>query len=367
MKNYIFILLMIIFTCLNGQDLSDFEKYKAQQNDQISAYDKEFNDFQGYQDEQFIKYKKFIEEKWGSFKESTPKTWVSYADNMDSRASVDFESDKVDIEVVVDPKTTEKEIKEKLEKLAGKVLKEKDETGKAILEGQVANPKNPEQAIEDKDIKGIVEESKLITKKVGGKTIYKISLELVPNSDKKRIAKYKEYIEKFCKKAGVETALALAIIKTESNFNPRAYNRSGNAYGMMQIVPEYAGKTMNKKLYNDDRKPSSKVLFNPQKNLEMGIGYLAHLQDNSWKKVKNKTNKRYCVICSYNGGRGAVFIALAGQTKKIPQDKWDKMFALLNSRDNKKVFNLLSTKSWDETQHYIKTVEKRYTAFKQMK
>jgi len=99
----------------------------------------------------------------------------------------------------------------------------------------------------------------------------------------------------------------VAIIHTESFYNPKAYNRHGNAYGMMQIVPKYAGQTMNYSLLQKKGKPSSKQLYDPKINLEMGIGYIRWLANNKWPKVKNKTNQYWAIICSYNGGPGTIY------------------------------------------------------------
>lgn len=346
-----------------GDQMSDFEKYKLEQEKNEEDYHKFANNFQAYQDQEFIKYEKYIEDMWGDFKESSPKTWVGYSEDFSGRTSVDFDSSKVVVEVVVEENSSNEEVKQKLEALTKKILEEKDETGKTILEGQVASPDNPNQAIKPDDAKDVVAKANLVEKKVNGKKVYSLNLNLVSDSDKKRIAKYEKLISKYCKEAGIEPALALAIIKTESCFNPRAYNRTGNAYGMMQIVPKYAGRTMNKILYKKDKEPGGKILFNPEKNLKMGIHFLGHLKSTSWKKIKNEINQRYCVICSYNGGSGAIYIALAGKTSKIPQEKWDNMMTLLNSNDNKKVYDLLHTKSWEETRHYIKVVEERYAQY----
>jgi len=367
MKHILLASLLLITNLLLAQDYSrqftDFEKYKQEQQKQEQDYHKFANNFQAYQDEQFIKYEKHIEAIWGNFKESSPKTWVGYSEDFSGRTSVDFDSSKVVVEVVVDDNSSDEEVKQKLVALTQKILEEKDETGATILEGQVASPDNPNQAVKPSDAKSIVEKASLIEKEVKGKKVYSLNLNLVSDSDQKRIAKYEDLISKFCQEAGIEPALAIAIIKTESCFNPRAYNRSGNAYGMMQIVPKYAGKTMNKLLYNNNSEPKSKVLFDPEKNLRMGINFLGYLKSKNWKKVTNNTNQRYCVICSYNGGNGAIYIALTGKTRKIPQEKWDEMMNLLNSSNNKKVYNLLHTKSWEETRHYIKVVEERYAQY----
>lgn len=353
----------MLFAQGNVAQISDFEKYKQDQLKKEEDFYKFAHNFQAYQDEQFIKYEKYIEDMWGDFKESSPKTWVGYTEDFSGRTSVDFDSSKVVIEVVVEENSSDEEIKQKLEALTKKILEEKDETGTTILEGQVASPGNPNQAVKSSDAKDVVAKAKITEKKVNGKKVYSINLDLVSDSDKKRIAKYQDLITKFCKEANIEPALAIAIIRTESCFNPRAYNRTGNAYGMMQIVPKYAGRTMNRILYKKDKEPGGKILFDPEKNLRMGINFLGYLQSTSWKKISNKINQRYCVICSYNGGSGAIYIALAGKTSKIPQEKWDNMMALLNSDNNKKVYDLLHAKSWEETRHYIKVVEEKYAQY----
>ncbi len=353
----------LLFAQEYGDQISDFEKYKQDQQKKEQDFYKFANNFQSYQDEQFIKYEKYIEDMWGNFKESSPKTWVGYTEDFTGRTSVDFDSSKVVVEVVVDENSSDEEVKQKLEALTKKILEEKDESGATILEGQIALPDNPEQAVKPSDAKEVVENAKITEKNVNGKKVYSLNLDLVSDNDKKRIAKYEGLISKYCKEAGIEPALALAIIRTESCFNPRAYNRTGNAYGMMQIVPKYAGRTMNRILYKEDKEPNSKILFDPEKNLRMGINFLGHLKSTSWKKITNEVNQRYCVICSYNGGSGAIYIALAGRTSKIPQEKWDEMMALLNSNDNKKVYDLLHANSWEETRHYIKIVEEKYSHY----
>lgn len=367
MRNILIVILLfmtnIAFTQGFDSNLDGFAKYKQEQQKKETDYHEFANNFQAYQDENFIKYEKSIEKMWGSFQESTPKTWVGYSEDFSGRTSVDFDASKVVVEVVVDENSTDDEVKQKLEALTKRVLEEKDETGATILEGQVASPDNPNATVTPSDAKNIVERAKIHEKIVKGKKIYSLNLDLVSDSDKKRIAKYQDLITKYCQEAGVEPALALAIIKTESCFNPRAYNRTGNAYGMMQIVPKYAGRTMNKILYKKDKEPDSSILFDPAQNLRMGINFLGHLEKTSWKKVQNEINQRYCVICSYNGGSGAIYIALAGKTSKIPQKKWDDMMALLNSDNNQQVYNLLHTKSWEETRNYIKVVEERYAQY----
>ncbi len=210
----------------------------------------------------------------------------------------------------------------------------------------------------DKAVEEVIKKGKIsVTKGKDGKerTHFTIVLDMVPNHLQIRVKKYKPYIERQCERFRIEPAIALAIIHTESYFNPYAYNRQGNAYGMMQIVPRYAGATMNYVLYKKKGKPSPSVLYNPKNNLEMGIGYLDYIRRNFFSKVTDETNQYYCMICSYNGGAGSVYIAITGKRKAT-----DKMFAKINKMSNKKLYKKLRKDiPWEETRNYIKLVTER--------
>jgi len=60
-------------------------------------------------------------------------------------------------------------------------------------------------------------------------------------------------------------AIILAIILAESSFNPKAYNKGGNATGLMQITP--IGAKEARRQCKLDKKPD---LFNPKVNLDYG-------------------------------------------------------------------------------------------------
>jgi peptidoglycan lytic transglycosylase C len=353
-------IIIITLTCGAQSELDEFQKFKEQEQ-------QAFKNYHNQQDSLFIQYKKEIEDKWNEFRESTQKEWVSYSAEFNGRSIVNFETGKIEVKAIVEKNNPQAEIiaKKKLLEQLKTILQEKDETNKPILAEQIKTP--DAKKITKKNINKIVETIVKKSKKseIKGKdnkerVVVSVSLDMVPNHIKIRAEKFKSIIEKKCKRFEVEPALVMAIIHTESYFNPKAYNRHGNAYGMMQIVPKYAGLTMNNVLYKKNKQPSSKQLFNADTNIEMGVGYIKWLADNKWKRVTNKTNQQYCIICSYNGGPGTIYKAMTGKMKKIGTKKWNKMFIDLNNMNSDKLYKKLRKDvPWEETRKYIKLVREK--------
>ncbi len=379
MKKIFFVgMLFILALSLFAQDsFEDFAKQDKQGFQNFYEKEaKEMANFYSEQDSLFIQYKKDIENMWKTYKESTPKTWVSYTKGFEGRSEVDFEKGKVQVEAVVDPKEDKSKEKAKaiVKEQLKSILQEKDDTGKAILEGQVEVPDNKDQVIDEKNLdkvaEAIVENAK--TEEVKGddgklRTVYKIDLDLIPNQVKKRASHYLPTVFKSCERFKIDVPLALAIIETESSFNPKAYNRHGNAYGLMQIVPKYAGATMNKELHKSSKPPTSKQLFDADFNAEMGIGYLSWIANKKWPKVQNKRNLYYAVTCSFNGGWGTIYKAMTGKMNKIGQKKWDKMMNDLNEMDSEKLYKkLIKDVPWEETRNYLVKVRKRMDSYYEM-
>ena len=122
-----------------------------------------------------------------------------------------------------------------------------------------------------------------------------------------------EVIKKAAQKYGIDAHLVKAVIKVESNFNPRAVSKKG-AKGLMQIMPSNF-----KSLFIDDP-------FNPSQNIMAGTLYLKRLMDRYGKKLT-------LVLAAYNAGPRAV-----DRYKAIPP--------------------------FPETQNYVRKVMNYYAAYK---
>lgn len=95
-----------------------------------------------------------------------------------------------------------------------------------------------------------------------------------------------EMVRKLAPEYGVYPRLAMAIIRTESNFNPGAVSPK-NAQGLMQLIPETAERF-------NVRKP-----FDPEQNIRGGLAYLR------WLLAYFKGDVAL-VAAAYNAGEGAV-------------------------------------------------------------
>jgi hypothetical protein len=95
-----------------------------------------------------------------------------------------------------------------------------------------------------------------------------------------------QLIQALARQYRIESRLIQAIIKVESNFDPRAVSSAG-ALGLMQLMPA----TVKRFAVNDP--------FNPRANIEGGIRYLKHL-------LRQFPNDLRHVLAAYNAGENAV-------------------------------------------------------------
>ena len=115
--------------------------------------------------------------------------------------------------------------------------------------------------------------------------------------------KYLDLVIKNAKEQKFDVELVLAIIKKESNFNPKAKSKAG-AMGLMQLLPDTA-KWLGLK--------DTSKLYNPDVNIKYGIKYLRWLF-NYFKnsipaellKEDIKKSEILKVIAAYNAGPGNV-------------------------------------------------------------
>jgi soluble lytic murein transglycosylase-like protein len=95
---------------------------------------------------------------------------------------------------------------------------------------------------------------------------------------------YDALIDAAAKRSNIDAAFVSALIRAESNFEPRAVSRKG-ARGLMQLMPATA------------RRLSVRRPFDPASNVDGGVRYLRELVDRFG-------NQPELVLAAYNAGSG---------------------------------------------------------------
>ncbi|MEA3504859.1 MAG: murein transglycosylase domain-containing protein [Bacteroidota bacterium] len=365
-----------------------FGDFKKKQEKSFNLYkensEKMFDEYEKAEKEAFNKFKERIEKLWGAddFKESTKESWVEYSEDNKTRTDVDFEKGEATIEVLVTPEEVKDEniVKKKVQKAVEELVASQGNTKdyntsveekkplskKPILEDQLVNKKGDKiDASNSKEYAKEMVESKPITSTiVKGKdnkerVKVEVTLNLAPNNIRVRANKILKLVDEYSEKYNLHKELVFAIIHTESYFNPKAKSHVP-AFGLMQLVPRYAGRDAYKFVYKEDKFLSGNYLYVPTQNIELGTAYFHILLTRSFRKVKNPKSRLYCAIAAYNTGAGNVSRAFIGTTKlysAIPE---------INKLNPEQVYgHLRKNLPYDETKDYLKKVTARMVTYKQ--
>jgi Transglycosylase SLT domain len=97
---------------------------------------------------------------------------------------------------------------------------------------------------------------------------------------------YDDLIEREARRSNIDASFVSALIRAESNYEPRAVSRKG-ARGLMQLMPATA------------RRLSVSKPFDPASNVRGGVQYLRELADRFGPHPE-------LILAAYNAGEGAV-------------------------------------------------------------
>lgn len=154
-----------------------------------------------------------------------------------------------------------------------------------------------------------------VSSEEGGGTARFVKLAMVRNFEAKEAERYRASVERYAAQYNVSPTLVLAIIRTESNFNPFAVSNAP-AYGLMQLVPTSGGREAYKRVQGVDQTPTAEYLFDPEHSIELGSAYLGILSNSEFKAVDNPVAREYCVIAAYNTGPRNVTRTFASDRKE---------------------------------------------------
>jgi hypothetical protein len=162
-------------------------------------------------------------------------------------------------------------------------------------------------------------------------------------------SRYRGTVGRYAGQYGLNPALIMAVMHTESNFNPSAVSRS-RAMGLMQLVPDTAGYEVHRYLTGSPAMPDQSILLSPEHNIRYGTAYLYLLGSRYFSGVHNSLSRQLCVIAAYNGGPNAVLRLFD------PVDE-DNAVRRINELDPEQLYDQLTTRMpTQESRRYVELV-----------
>ena len=122
----------------------------------------------------------------------------------------------------------------------------------------------------------------------------------------------------------IDPFLILAIMKTESRFDPEARSYAG-AMGLMQVLPIVI-RDLKKDLPEYSGRPYEDVLYDPMDNLSLGVHYFSEL-------LAQFNNNYNLALTAYNMGPTAVIERLKNH-QPLPQDYARKVMRYYRNYQN---------------------------------
>lgn len=344
--------------------LSVEEQYRAKRQSMEAAWQKREREIE----EQWQKAKREIEKKWDKALQSTKKEWVAYSADYDARSIVNFEDGTIEVSAVVPVPKGQKPAsadvlsaaQDEVARQFERILAEQARENQRVLADQVVSragrpvgPQNAKPFIKEEVLPNLVVDAKPVESR-DGVTRAKVTakVKLAPDHIKKRAQQYLDVVMTSAKRFDVDPQLVLAVIQTESAFNPKAQSHIP-AYGLMQLVPRAGARDAYNFVYKDDKVLDDVYLFDPANNVELGAAYLHILNDQIFKDLADGDKKNYVVISAYNWGPGNVRGKIL---KRFP----------VETMPEEQVFTLLSEKTPEETRNYLKRVTERMPQYEGM-
>ena len=315
--------------------------------------------------------------------EPSPTVWVQYESDLGERSAVDFEEGTVTVQLLIDleqdPLGVEvlAHLRQGISNLIlgdaedpvemvvleeQKKTKTKDSAGdkkphpshslslgyerisssdNPLLLDQIRRQNGKQVSIEEvgEFVAEVVNIRSINNKKIVGndglsRQAVTMKFNLAPNHLEIRARKFYPLVKASALKYDLNPSLIMAIIHTESMFNPRARSQAP-AFGLMQLVPMTGAREAYTKLYGISKSPSAKYLYEPQNNIELGVAYFDILRNHYMTQIDHPDSRTYCAVAAYNAGAANVGMAF------IPHKSIQKAAPVINSLPPSEVYKRL--------------------------
>jgi len=369
-KSFFFLLVLaIIYSFLfssigyseeREKELNEWEKLKGAAEEtwqkNVLGIEREWDKTEAQQRRELQELKRRIDLLWGEAGvTSTKKNWIDYNENFSVRSNIDFKNGTIEIDALV-PLNVSNPYERAKQKISDKMVTSFMAKGieqRGILTNQLKTSKG--FYVTNKNLKNYIQSDlfpkidKVPTSIMGndGNTRVRFGarFSLVPGHLRIRAEKYRNTIQANANRFSLEPQLIMAVIHTESYFNSFARSHAG-AYGLMQVIPRYAGREAYQFIYKQDRIITPPYLYQPVNNINLGSAYLYLLYNKHFADIQGRDKRLYLTICGYNWGPTAIRqkIIQRYQVSFMPSDK---------------LYRLLRYRTPKETSDYLKRVTER--------
>lgn len=310
---------------------------------------------------EYVFFSEKANQVWGNdFEEASVRTFVKYLDDYHTRVHIDFEQGRIRVE----SERSQTPLKSLKQAIVATLLTPADPsavdlytaadmgiTGRPFLAGQVLDQDG--QAVEYPWRAGRFADYLLQHNLQHRGARYWVDIPMVSNHRRRSAESYRAMATRAGQKYRVSVPLIMAIMETESSFNPFAVSHAG-AYGLMQVMRNTAGKDVFSRIYRRNDRPDRSYLLNPAKNIDTGTAYLSILNDVYLKDIRGWKKREYCVIAAYNGGAGNLL-------KTFHRDRKRAVERINRMSDDEVYRTIVRQHPYQESRDYLKKV----TRFKQ--
>jgi membrane-bound lytic murein transglycosylase C len=342
------------------KELNEWEKLKGATEEtwrkNVAGIERQWDNIEKQQRRELQELKRRIDLLWGEAGvTSSKKNWIDYDESFSVRRDIDFKNGTIEIDALI-PLNVSNPYKRAKQKIADKILASLMAKGferRGVLikqlkssQGFYVNTSNLNNYIQS-DLFPKIEKVPTSITGNDGKTRLKFGarISLVPGHLRIRAEKYRNTVQENATRFSLEPQLIMAVIHTESYFNPFARSNAG-AYGLMQVIPRYAGREAYQFIYNQDRIITPSYLYEPFNNINLGCAYLYLLYNKHFADIQGRDKRLYLSICGYNWGPNAIRQKII-QRYKVSFMSSDELYRLLRYRTP------------EETSDYLKRVTER--------
>jgi membrane-bound lytic murein transglycosylase C len=273
--------------------------------------------------------KRRVTAMWGKFVESNQTMWATYSQDGNALAKTDFENGEIEIEVIIPEDISEQGSQGRQEYARVKAREQlkqiiQEEAGDdSVLFDQLAGDSQGVQTITVSNV-GEMFDLHYAPKVTRTGTVrgednkrrdhYRLRIRMVPDHLQRRLKRYLPHVFAHARTWNIKPSYLLAFMHTESSFNPVAKSnfrfggKTLHAYGLMQVVPEFAGREINRRVLGQDEPPSADTLKDPERNIWYGAAYINYMRDKRFLRRAggDQDKSMWLSIVAYNTGAGFV-------------------------------------------------------------